>query len=187
MSREGTVLILAPAAGEVEEACRLGWQAQRQPPIAAGLESVGGAVHVQALVGREVVVVGHDSVQRRIAPACAQPGATHTHVAAELGVSPPTVATWRRRFIEHGPAGLTDEPRPGRYAGHRQVTAGAADDAGHARTAHPRLQSAPAPAGTARAPGFPVCLCWEPVRGRLKRAGILVSEAAHNYRGRPHA
>ncbi|WP_171069240.1 helix-turn-helix domain-containing protein [Actinomadura geliboluensis] len=138
-------------------------------------------------MGREVVVVGHDSVQRRIAPACAQPGATHTHVAAELGVSPPTVATWRRRFIEHGPAGLTDEPRPGRYAGHRQVTAGAADDAGHARTAHPRLQSAPAPAGTARAPGFPVCLCWEPVRGRLKRAGILVSEAAHNYRGRPHA
>ncbi|GAA1827397.1 hypothetical protein GCM10009735_73660 [Actinomadura chokoriensis] len=36
------------------------------------------------------------------------PGAFRPHVAAELGVSPPTVAKWHRRFIEHGPA---DEPR----------------------------------------------------------------------------
>ncbi len=50
----------------------------------------------------------------RIVLACAQPGAFHTHVAAELGVSPPTVAKWRRRFIEHGLAGLADESRPGR-------------------------------------------------------------------------
>lgn len=50
----------------------------------------------------------------RIVLACARPGAFHTHVAAELGVSPPTVAKWRRRFIDHGPAGLADEPRPGR-------------------------------------------------------------------------
>ncbi|MEO3830292.1 helix-turn-helix domain-containing protein [Actinomadura sp. B10D3] len=42
--------------------------------------------------------------------ACAQPGAFHTHVAAELDVSPPTVAKWRRRFIEHGLAGLAGEP-----------------------------------------------------------------------------
>jgi transposase/transposase-like protein len=50
----------------------------------------------------------------RIVLACAEPGAFHTHVAAELRISAPTVAKWRRRFTEHGLAGLADEPRPGR-------------------------------------------------------------------------
>lgn len=50
----------------------------------------------------------------RIVLACAQPGAFHTRAAAELGVSPPAVAKWRRRFIGHGLAGPADEPRPGR-------------------------------------------------------------------------
>ena len=35
-------------------------------------------------------------------------------VAAELGVSVPTVGKWRGRFIERRLAGLADEPRPGR-------------------------------------------------------------------------
>jgi transposase len=35
-------------------------------------------------------------------------------VAAELGVSNPTVTKWRTRFIERGLAGLADEERPGR-------------------------------------------------------------------------
>src|SRR6188472_2289828 len=34
--------------------------------------------------------------------------------ARQLGVSRPTVIKWRDRFIEHGVAGLDDEPRPGR-------------------------------------------------------------------------
>jgi transposase len=50
----------------------------------------------------------------RIVLACAQPGATNTQVAAEIGVSQPTVGKWRSRFIEHRFEGLEDEPRVGR-------------------------------------------------------------------------
>ena len=50
----------------------------------------------------------------RIVLACADPAAANSHVAAELGVSVPTVAKWRNRFIAHGLAGLADEPRVGR-------------------------------------------------------------------------
>ncbi|MCI4146665.1 helix-turn-helix domain-containing protein [Streptomyces sp. MMS20-AI2-20] len=34
-------------------------------------------------------------------------------VSRRLGASPDTVRTWRRRFIERGLDGLSDEPRPG--------------------------------------------------------------------------
>ncbi|MFF9757329.1 helix-turn-helix domain-containing protein, partial [Streptomyces sp. NPDC014344] len=34
-------------------------------------------------------------------------------VSRRLGVSPDTVRTWRRRFLERGLDGLCDEPRPG--------------------------------------------------------------------------
>ena len=51
----------------------------------------------------------------RIVLACAEPGAANAHVAAVVGVTPMTVAKWRKRFIEHGVAGLADEPgRDGR-------------------------------------------------------------------------
>jgi hypothetical protein len=50
----------------------------------------------------------------RIVLACADPDAANSHIAAELGVSVPTVAKWRNRFIAHGLAGLADEPRLGR-------------------------------------------------------------------------
>jgi transposase-like protein/transposase len=46
--------------------------------------------------------------------ACAEPGATNTKVAAELGISQPTVGKWRARFIEQRLEGLEDEPRVGR-------------------------------------------------------------------------
>jgi transposase len=49
----------------------------------------------------------------RIVLACAEPSATNSAVAAALGVSRPTVATWRQRFAERGPDGLLDAPRPG--------------------------------------------------------------------------
>ncbi|MET8800484.1 helix-turn-helix domain-containing protein [Nocardia sp. NPDC004568] len=50
----------------------------------------------------------------RIVLACAEPGVANAYVAAAVGVTPMTVAKWRRRFIEHGLPGLADEPRPGR-------------------------------------------------------------------------
>ena len=53
------------------------------------------------------------AMRARIVRACVEPGATTCRVAEALGVSRPTVATWRRRFAERGPDGLLDEPRPG--------------------------------------------------------------------------
>src|SRR5438309_5634259 len=50
----------------------------------------------------------------RIVLACADRAVANAHVAAELGVSVPTIAKWRNRFIAHGMAGLADEPRVGR-------------------------------------------------------------------------
>jgi transposase/transposase-like protein len=41
-------------------------------------------------------------------------GVANNVVAAELGVSIPTVLLWRRRFKERGLAGLADAPHPGR-------------------------------------------------------------------------
>jgi transposase len=41
-------------------------------------------------------------------------GAANNQVAAEMGVSIPTVLLWRRRFKERGLAGLEDAPHPGR-------------------------------------------------------------------------
>jgi transposase len=50
----------------------------------------------------------------RIVLACADPDAANSRIAEELGVSMPTIAKWRKRFITHGMAGLADEPRVGR-------------------------------------------------------------------------
>jgi transposase len=58
--------------------------------------------------------VGQALAQRiRIVLSCAEPGATNLGVARALGVSRPTVATWRRRFAAHRLEGLTDAPRSG--------------------------------------------------------------------------
>jgi transposase/transcriptional regulator with XRE-family HTH domain len=48
----------------------------------------------------------------RIVLACAT-GATNKQVAAELGVSLPTVGTWRSRLVTRRLEGLVDAPRPG--------------------------------------------------------------------------
>ena len=41
-------------------------------------------------------------------------GLKNSEIAERLGVSRPTVTTWRSRFAEHRLDGLLDEPRPGR-------------------------------------------------------------------------
>jgi transposase len=41
-------------------------------------------------------------------------GHPNTEVARQLRVTDVTVGKWRRRFLQAGPAGLLDEPRPGR-------------------------------------------------------------------------
>jgi transposase len=50
----------------------------------------------------------------KIVLGCAEPGGFNYRVAAELGVSVPTVTKWRGRFAGKGLAGLADERRPGR-------------------------------------------------------------------------
>ena len=52
------------------------------------------------------------ALRARIVLACAE-GAYNCEVAAQLGCHAVTVGKWRRRFAEHGLAGLYDEPKPG--------------------------------------------------------------------------
>jgi len=53
------------------------------------------------------------ALRSRIVLACAS-GLTNKEVAAQLGVSMPTVGKWRSRFVESRLDGLVDEPRSGR-------------------------------------------------------------------------
>ena len=51
----------------------------------------------------------------RIVLACAE-GASNAAVATRLGISRPTVTTWRSRFVARRLEGLADEPGPARPA-----------------------------------------------------------------------
>jgi transposase len=53
------------------------------------------------------------ATRARIVLACAQPEATNTQIAEQVGVSRPTVTRWRTRFLQSRLDGLLDEPRPG--------------------------------------------------------------------------
>ena len=58
--------------------------------------------------------VGRALGQRaRIVLACAEPGFTNTGIARSLGISRPSITTWRARFLAHRLDGLVDLPRSG--------------------------------------------------------------------------
>lgn len=65
---------------------------------------------LQALVRRRST---HQDVAMRalIVLACADPRATNTAIAQQLGVSRQSVVTWRQRFLAHRLDGLSDAPR----------------------------------------------------------------------------
>ncbi len=58
------------------------------------------------------------SLRSRIVLECAE-GLSIMEVSRRLRIAADTVRKWRRRFLEHGPDGLCDEPRPG---GPRKIT-----------------------------------------------------------------
>jgi transposase len=53
-------------------------------------------------------------VQRAKILLLAAEGISNTEISERLGISRPTVITWRRRFAREGLTGLADRPRPGR-------------------------------------------------------------------------
>jgi len=55
-------------------------------------------------------------VQRARIVLAAADGTGNAAIARQLSISQNTVRTWRGRYAEHGIAGLTDRPRPGRPA-----------------------------------------------------------------------
>ncbi len=56
----------------------------------------------------------HRMVVRAKIVLAAADGAGNAAIARRLGLGVDTVRRWRRRFSEHGPAGLADRKRPGR-------------------------------------------------------------------------
>ena len=79
----------------------------RGPQAAAVDLTAGERAELERLLRRRGM--GQVLAQRvRIVSACAEPGATNPGVATALGVSRPTVATWRRHFAQHRLKGLTD-------------------------------------------------------------------------------
>jgi transposase len=62
-------------------------------------------------------------MRARIVLACAEPGAVNARVAADLGVSLPTVGKWRGQYASQGLAGLVDAERSGRPKTGLELTA----------------------------------------------------------------
>jgi len=76
--------------------------------------ALGPEVHAELTSLARSRTLPHDLVRRaQIVLLCAE-GVSNTVVAAQLGVTRPTVGTWRERFRRQGLMGLYDERRPGR-------------------------------------------------------------------------
>jgi transposase len=84
--------------------------------------SNGERARLEAIVRRRSV--GQALAQRAcIVLACAEAGSTNAEIARRLGVSRPSVTTWRARFLAHRLGGLVDLPRSGapRQVGDEQI------------------------------------------------------------------
>jgi putative transposase len=76
--------------------------------------ALGHEVHAELTSLARSRTLPHDLVRRaKIVLLCAE-GVSNTVVAEQLGVTRPTVGTWRERFRRQGLMGLYDERRPGR-------------------------------------------------------------------------
>jgi putative transposase len=76
--------------------------------------ALGPEVHAELTSLAHSRTLPHDLVRRaQIVLLCAD-GVSNTVVAEQLGVTRPTVGTWRERFRRQGLMGLYDERRPGR-------------------------------------------------------------------------
>ena len=82
-------------------------------PAAVSIELTDGERETLARWARRRRSAAGLAQRSRIVLACAE-GQTNTAVAAQVGVSVPTVRRWRGRFAKQRLDGLLDEPRPGR-------------------------------------------------------------------------
>src|SRR3954463_4870425 len=97
----------------------IGWEVTMASPHAVAITlSEADRATLEAWTRRRKTAQGL-AMRARIVLACAEAGTTNGAVAKALGVSRPTVATWRRRFAERGPDGLLEGPRP---AAPRRIT-----------------------------------------------------------------
>ncbi len=80
-------------------------------PIPLGLSEAGRGTVLGLLRRRSTPQ--DVALPARIVLACADPQATSTAIAHQLGISRQSVATWRQRFRAHRLDGLGDAPRSG--------------------------------------------------------------------------
>lgn len=83
------------------------------PRVAAAIELSGEEERVLRMVLRTPSAAQQQVMRARIVSLAAE-GATNIEIAAQLGVSQPTVGLWRRNFCERGMDGLETAPRSGR-------------------------------------------------------------------------
>jgi putative transposase len=83
----------------------------RKSPYTIRLSQAGKSA-LEAMA-RKYTAPYYSVIRAKIVLLAAQ-GRSNDQIAASLSVPRPIVSKWRKRFFEKGPAGLENEPRPGR-------------------------------------------------------------------------